>query len=99
MDNFDQQLRDFWQEERPDFDAGFEDRLMARLSEQGRIIQGQFQQSLWRQFRIVGAAAAVVLFVLLGQVYSNADELSLDALLGVEQAEENQSLLFYDINT
>lgn len=99
MDNFDQKLRDAWQTDRPDFEAGFEERLFARLPQKGQLVQGQFGQSLWQQFRIVGTAAAVALFLLLGQIYSSEQKIDLDTVLGVEQVEENQSLLYYDINS
>lgn len=88
------EFAELYSDESRSFGAGFSDRVMARIG--GNVSEKGMDYFLPRLFRWVAAAGVAAAVVLLTMTYVADDDLSMDALAGINQVsvEEVASLNF-----
>ena len=67
-----------------DFDSGFEERVLERLSTKAKAIKNELERRLKFAFMNVSIAAAAAIIILVVSIFLTQGELSVDSLLGVE---------------
>ena len=67
-----------------DFEVGFEENVFAKIFNRSKLIRYEFDKRLRFAFRSVSIVAAAAVILLMVSIFLNEGNLSIDALLGVE---------------
>ncbi|MDR2887069.1 MAG: hypothetical protein LBV26_03550 [Bacteroidales bacterium] len=66
-----------------DFDKGFEENVLAKIFNTGKVIRYEFDRRLKFAFRSVSIATAAAVILLMISIFLQEGNLSIDSLLGV----------------